>query len=229
MSDALSRSDRAGIVSEPSSQTNRIRPMERSDIPAVVRVHLSSFQGFFLSSLGERFLVVLYDRVLQLPDSIGFIAENASSSVVGFVIGVTSQAGLRRQLLVRYWPAFVRVSIGPALRHPGIVPRLLRMLRRPGEAQQAVADCLLVSIAVLPAIQGQHVGADLTNAFLRAAHDRGAAAVTLTTDRDRNDYANWFYQRMGFRLARSYVTAENRGMNEYSIDVSAGPSHREVN
>ena len=109
MSDALSRSDRAGIVSEPSSQTNRIRPMERSDIPAVVRVHLSSFQGFFLSSLGERFLVVLYDRVLQLPDSIGFIAENASSSVVGFVIGVTSQAGLRRQLLVRYWPAFVRI------------------------------------------------------------------------------------------------------------------------
>jgi len=37
-----------------------IRAMDINDVNAVVKVHLSSFQGFFLTFLGRRFLSELY-------------------------------------------------------------------------------------------------------------------------------------------------------------------------
>ena len=39
--------------------------------------------------------------------------------------------------------------------------------------------------------------------------------INLETDACGNDAANKFYIKNGFRLARSYVTAEGRKMNEY--------------
>lgn len=196
-----------------------IRTAAPSDVSDIVAVHLQSFPGFFLTFLGDRFLQVLYDKTLALPEAIGFIGEEDGGSAAGFVIGVTSQASLYRTLLVRHWVAFAVASFGPMLRRPSIVPRLIRALRRPEEAQQSVADCLLMSIAVRPELQGQHVGGQLVDAFLGEARQRGARAVSLTTDRDGNESVNRFYQGRGFKLARSFATAEGRWMNEYVIDL----------
>lgn len=77
-----------------------------------------------------------------------------------------------------------------------------------------------MSIAVLPECQGSGIGQLLVRAFLDEAKRRGLRQVDLTTDRDNNESANRFYQRMGFVCERSFVTPENRAMNEYVIDLS---------
>ena len=50
---------------------------------------------------------------------------------------------------------------------------------------------------------------------------RGVSSVSLTTDRDNNERTNDFYQKLGFELARTYVTPEGRAMNEYLIQLEA--------
>jgi ribosomal protein S18 acetylase RimI-like enzyme len=196
-----------------------IRTAKQDDVVDIVAVHMRSFQNFFLTFLGPRFLATFYKRTLALPESIGYVVVDDSNRLIGFVIGVTSQTGLYRKLLSEHWLDFALASLLPALRRPIIVPRLLRALRKPQEAAENVADCVLMSIAVLPEMQGAHWGLQLVNQFLAEAQNRGVAAVSLTTDRNNNEQVNAFYQRLGFTLARSFVTVEGRSMNEYVIDV----------
>jgi len=47
--------------------------MQLTDIDSVVKIHLSSFEGFFLSFLGEAFLKELYAGILAEPSGICFV------------------------------------------------------------------------------------------------------------------------------------------------------------
>ena len=90
----------------------------------------------------------------------------------------------------------------------------------PARVTQQAGRGTLMSIAVLPECQGSGIGQTLVSAFLDEAVRRGLRQVDLTTDRDHNEPANRFYQRMGFVCERSFVTPEGRAMNEYVIDLS---------
>jgi ribosomal protein S18 acetylase RimI-like enzyme len=78
----------------------------------------------------------------------------------------------------------------------------------------------MMSIAVAPGISGHGVGQRLATHFLMTIKQKNIASVSLTTDRDANERVNRFYQRLGFQIARTYVTPEGRWMNEYIIDLS---------
>ena len=210
-----------------TTESIAIRPAAPTDVAAIVSVHLESFPGFFLTFLGPRFLNVLYRTTLQQPDAIGFVAVAKPACVIGFVIGVTLQASLYRRLISQHLIAFAWASLGAVLRSPTILPRLLRAFGRSAEATEQASDCLLMSIAVHPSAQGQYAGADLVHSFLTEARQRGARAVSLTTDRNGNDRVNHFYQSLGFTLDRTFVTAEGRAMNEYIIDLTGRVPGRE--
>jgi hypothetical protein len=55
----------------------------------IVKLRLSSFQGFFLTNLGPRFLILMYRSILQNPDG-GHIAP-VDERIKGFVVGVVDQ------------------------------------------------------------------------------------------------------------------------------------------
>jgi len=197
-----------------------ISPMEMRQVDRVVSIHICSFPGFFLTFLGPRFLHLLYSEIIAMPDSVALVAlEN--EQVVGFVAGVTHQSSFYGQLVRRRLFAFARASLGAALRHPSIVPRLFRALSYSCSSQEAVAQALLMSIAVAPDAAGKGIGQQLVKAFLDEVQTRGINSVSLTTDRDNNKRANGFYQKLGFELARTYVTPEGRAMNEYVIRLDA--------
>jgi ribosomal protein S18 acetylase RimI-like enzyme len=122
---------------------------------------------------------------------------------------------LIRQRLVR----FAWASLPALLRSPGIAPRLVRAFKKPAEAATYRRRGTLMSIAVAPPWQGKGVGRDLTLAFLEEARRRGLDAVDLTTDQLNNEAANLFYQNLGFRCTRSFVTPEGRQMNEYVMTL----------
>jgi GNAT superfamily N-acetyltransferase len=192
--------------------------MSLADIHEVVCIHLASFQGFFLSFLGTRFLRELYAGILDDPTGIAYVFES-QVHLMGFVAGTSEPEGFYRRLLSQRWWRFAVASMGPALKNPLIITRLLRALRKPQEAANQPDTGTLMSMAVLPQEQGAGIGQVLVMAFLQEAARRGLRHVDLTTDRFNNDSVNSFYQKRGFRFSQSYVTPEGREMNTYVIDL----------
>jgi ribosomal protein S18 acetylase RimI-like enzyme len=200
-----------------------IRPAAAAEIPAIVKIHQESFPGFFLTFLGTDFLTLLYRGMLEDSEGILLIAAE-SGGPEGFVAGVVSQSGFYWRLLKNRKWHFAAAAARSALRRPSIMPRLWRALRRPEESRAAAADACLMSIAVAPRAEGHGLGGELVGAFCRAVLARGVRRISLTTDEVGNDRVNRFYERQGFRLARSYRTPEGRAMNEYIRDMSDRPA-----
>lgn len=194
-----------------------IRAMELDDLSSVVKVHLESFPGFFLSFLGPAFLSELYSSIVQDPFGIGYVYL-VEGEMVGFVAGTAQPDGFYRGMLRKWW-RFMFASVPRVVQHPRIIPRLFRALLIPQRTNARNDAALLMSIAVMPQCQGSGVGKQLVKVFLNDAHARGLRTVELTTDQTNNDYANGFYQRLGFEIINSYITPEGRRMNEYEIVV----------
>lgn len=195
-------------------------PMKAEHVPAVVRAHLASFPGFFLSFLGPRFLALYYAGICAAPEGIGFVYLGGTGVPAGFVAGSSNPRGFYSRLLKRDWLRFSLASVGAILRKPTVVGRIARGVFHPGSNPVGADVAGLFSIGVLPELQGTGAGKKLVRAFLAEAKRRNCRQVFLTTDRDGNDAVNEFYQRLGFSIKRQFVTPEGRNMNEYWIELN---------
>ncbi|MGE5314218.1 MAG: GNAT family N-acetyltransferase [Acidobacteriota bacterium] len=196
-----------------------IRSASEEDIPGIVSVHLASFQKFFLSCLGPRFLSLLYHEIMKQEGSLSLAAADEEGKVVGFAVGVANQASLYRRLAVHRWFAFAMAGSRAALAHPMIIPRLFQAFAYVGKSRAAACPALLMSIAVAPEGKGRGIGSDLVARFLDEMAERGVDKVSLTTDRDDNEATNGFYRKLGFSMVREYQTPQGRWMNEYVIQT----------
>lgn len=196
-----------------------ITSMSKNDVAAVVKVHLASFPGFFLSYLGPRFLSLYYDGICSAPEGIAFSYLNGSGAPAGFVAGSSNPRGFYSRLLKEDWLRFALASVGAVLRRPSAILRVARGLLHPASNPVGADVAGLFSIGVLPELQGTGAGKKLVEAFLAEARRRGCKRVFLTTDHDDNESVNLFYQKLGFTLERQYETPEGRRMNEYWINL----------
>ena len=196
-----------------------IRQMSLYDIPSIVKIHLNAFTGFFLTSMGALFLKEFYSSILFDETHIAFVFTE-KEMISGFVIGTTRPAGLYARTLIRFWYRFTWRLIQLALKNPAIILRLLKRTTQAFGANYISDEALLMSLAVLPEYEGQGVGRGLVNAFISEAHSRGIKKIFLTTDRNENIRANQFYQNMNFKIVRSFITNEEREMNEYCLEIT---------
>lgn len=193
-----------------------IRTATLEDISETIAVHKAAFPGFFLTMLGDRFLLALYRGFLQDSASIWLIASH-NSRLIGFVVGTTEPAGFFKRLLLYRWPAFIVAGTAGFFRHPlQIVRRFLAALVYRGEKPQGIDKAtLLSSIGVSPHYAGDGVGSSLVEHFCQEAFSRGANHVYLLTDDANNDSANRFYVKCGFSLESSFTRDGERKMNRY--------------
>ena len=196
-----------------------IRQASADDLAGIVDVHLRSFQGFFLTFLGGRFLRLLYREILREPGNVSLVALSTNNEIIGFVVGVCNQVGLYRRLVRQRWYAFAMAAFHTALQHPSIVPRLFRAFKYPSMASHLSSPGLLMSVAVAPDAKGTGVGRALVERFLSDMADNGISRICLTTDRDNNVDVNEFYRRCGFSKVSEFRTSEGRWMNEYAIQT----------
>jgi ribosomal protein S18 acetylase RimI-like enzyme len=192
--------------------------MKRQDIDDVVAVHLRSFPGFFLSQLGPAFLRRMYRELLDDPTGIALVSKR-SERVQGFVAGTSEPCGFYMRLLARKWPWFALASVLPALRHPGIVPRLLHAFHKTSEEVSGERCGLLMSIAVDPQCQVKGIGTALVRNFMAECRRSGLTSVHLTTDKLDNDRTNRFYLGLGFSVSAIVTTRQGRVMNRYRIEI----------
>lgn len=197
-----------------------VRPLTTDDVEEVARIHRVAFPGFFLSTLGEDFLAIMYRGFLDDPSCVARVAVGSRGAVVGAVAGTVDPAGFFRRLLLRRWRGLVCASVMAAIRDPRVVPRLVRGLRYRGEAHAEASGALLSSICVDPSRQAAGVGQQLLARWVRDVAARGVASAYLTTDKADNDRVNHFYRSNGWQLAGVVITPEGREMNCYSIDLN---------
>lgn len=195
-----------------------IRAARPSDSAQLALLHEQAFCGFFLTSLGTRFLRLYYRELLRWPNGTG-IVYTEGNGIVGFAVGVVDLPALYRHLVIRRGWQFALYTLPQLSNAPRLLHRLLRAMGHLRQAESCTRVATLTSIAVAPQAQGRDVGKQLINAFLQEMQLRKVEEVNLTTDRRGNEGVNSFYQRLGFSLQRFYTTAEGREINEYTMHL----------
>lgn len=190
--------------------------MNRCDLNKVVDLHIATFEGLFLSSLGKRFLVNLYDSFMQDESSICFVAEE-NAIVKGFVVGNQKPAHFFKKLLLKKNYIFLFHALAAFIRNPIHVARkFLYALQYRGERPNGFNQpALISSLGVNPTEKGKGIGGKLINAFCQKAFEKGADVVYLTTDKFQNDTVNAFYEKNGFSLESTIEKTNHRKMNRY--------------
>ena len=193
-----------------------IRKATIIDIKSVAHIHTVTFPGFFLTSLGEKFLQELYFGFLSHPSGIMLVAEDGGR-LVGFVAGTSSPdiffSEIRKQrglfFLIKAMPALIL--------HPMIVIRKLykAVFYRGDKPTNLENGALLSSIGVMPEAVGKGIGHELLEKFETDAHYSDAGFVYLTTDEVGNDRVNAFYSKCGYHVESRFLQQTNRSMLRY--------------
>jgi ribosomal protein S18 acetylase RimI-like enzyme len=206
---------------------NRIRPgsggsprvvcAQLAHLDSIVTIHMKAFRGFFLESLGERFLKELYLGFLLERSEICLVAIDCRR-VVGFVAGTSEPDQFFLRLLRSRWPAFLFAGLVALLLRPlRVGSKFLYVLRYRGERAVDVPHAaLLSSIGVARGETGKGIGGMLLSSFCDEVRVRGVPVVFLTADRDRNDAVNRLYRSNGFTWHSSFLKKPCRWMNLYT-------------
>jgi len=201
-----------------------IRPLgaeEHDCIPQLVTLHTSAFPGFFLTSLGPRFLRLLYAGFAREPNGISIVAED-DGVIVGFAAGTTVPDVFFGRLLRRQGWRFALAVVPGMLRNPLFVARkCLGALFYRGEQPAGLANAaLLSSLAVSPSSGRKGVGQKLVQAFAEEARRQDRSAIYLTTDEVDNERVNRFYAKCGFELLDTFKRPGKRVMNRWVMEFS---------
>lgn len=192
-----------------------LRKMTQSDLDLVVDIHYLAFKGFFLTFLGPGFLYELYRFIIDDPSSIAIVAVDNVGKLLGFVAGTTSPHGFYSRAVRKRVMKFALASLPSFIKRPAILPRLFRAFGKLGTSSANYDECELMSIAVLPELNGHGLGSMLELSFSEEARSNGSKIIKLTTDSEMNDSVNQFYINRGYCLYKTFTTPENRRMNLY--------------
>lgn len=187
---------------------------KRELINAVVRLHIESFQGFFLSSLHPGFLRQLYKSFATHKKS-DLLVCFTDDVPVGFVAYSWDTSGIYRYMLWRYFFQFVWYSFLSFLKKPSIFVKLLSALRMPSSTKRETNYIKIFSIGVDPNYRSHGIGTKMINELKSRIDFNTYEYITLETDAKDNDKANHFYQKNGFKLSSDFFTFEGRHMNKY--------------
>lgn len=200
-----------------NSGSKNIRSMEKRDCSRVASIHLSSFEGFFLSSLGHRFLRVYYESVNEFGQ-VALVLEY-EGQIIGFVTAIDSDYGFHKKLIALKAHKLLIALGHKIIRDPAVTIRILNRFRDRANTRDAspVRTMTITSIAVLPEYQGTGAATLLLNACKQEAIDRGFQRISLETDAEENKRVLRFYERAGFSEYREFITIEGRKMKEYVL------------
>lgn len=192
----------------------RLRVATEHDVRAIVAIHLRAFEGFFLTSLGGRFLANFYRCFVGRRDSVLTVVCDDHEVVAGFLAGVKEPSGFFARMRSRSGARLLRSALPALLRRPKIaIERLMAAVTYRGDRPPSMPDYwLLSSLAVDPDRVAKGCGALLVNDFLERSSAESAPGVYLTTDLVGNDAVLAFYKKLGFELHSRYGRSTGRQM-----------------
>ena len=189
-----------------------VREVLREDINQVVNVHKASFQGFFLTELGDHFLKVYYDCVRKDSKGIllGFYEDG---QLYGFAAATTLAKGFNKHLIKNN---LVQFSLIGARLLVTKIPALVRLFKNFSKTDSTSNDegeyAELLSIGVSDKMQGKGIGKKLLIELEKVMIAKGCQKLSLTTDYDNNEKAIGFYNSLGYSKFYDFIAYPDRKM-----------------
>jgi ribosomal protein S18 acetylase RimI-like enzyme len=196
----------------------KVRKAEFTDINGMVRVHLKSFPSFFLTSLGEKFLVEYYNIYIQY-NHIAFVVE-VNGNIEGFVVGSNSSEQFYCDFKSNIKSFLIPIITN--IFNPKLVSKIFNRIysvlfkKRVNGVLKKYNDINeLTSIGVLPSDQKKGLGSILLSAYESYCLNEKIKGIYLTTDAENNHSVLNFYKKSGFEIDLTFYQGEERKM--YSL------------
>jgi len=190
----------------------KLRLAKQEDFSQMALIHTQAFQGFFLTSLGIRFLNTYYKAVLQYNTTIAVCAVDENGNILGFASGTIKALNYNRGLFCKNMFSFFFAAARAAIRNPSVFYRLAKNLDKSPEKDDDRNYAELLSIAILPQFKGSGIGKYLLEHFENEVLKRGGKKLTLTTDYYYNDRVVSFYKKCGYEVFYDFYTYPKRRM-----------------
>lgn len=198
-----------------------IRDAKIDDLDRIVSIHLSAFDGYFLSLLGPKFLKNLYMSFLEKETSTLIVAEH-ESEVSGFIAVAYEPERFFKSIKKSRGLYFLFSAIPALLKNPTLVIKklLYGVLYRGGGFEKPEGAALISSIGVIPSKSGLGIGKKLLKGAENAALAFGISSTYLTTDKYKNSDVINFYKRNNYIVSSEINQTNNRCMLVLAKDLN---------
>jgi ribosomal protein S18 acetylase RimI-like enzyme len=197
-----------------------IIPLQREHAARVAELHCAALAGDFLPSLGQGFLTVFYEGVIDLGVGSGFVAIE-DGRPVGFVLGSADTNVLFERVVASRAVALGWRAIPAVIRKPALVANVLETFLYPGKEDAVPEKAELVVIGFEAAYRGRGLGRGLVNALNNAFRAQGVRSYKVTVLQE-NLCANSFYHALGFQPAIEFELYKKK-WNLYTLDLKRDP------
>ena len=197
-----------------------IIPLQREHAARVAELHCAALAGDFLPSLGQGFLTVFYEGVMDLGVGFGFVAVE-DGRPIGFVLGSTDTSALFKQVVASRAVTLGLRAIPAVIRKPVLVANVLETFLYPDKEGAVPEKAELVVIGFDRAYRGRGLGRALVNALNDAFHAQGVRSYKVTVLQE-NLGANSFYRALGFQPAFEFELYRKK-WNLYTLDLKRDP------
>ena len=190
----------------------QIKVVRKEDINDVVNIHNLSFENFFLTSLGSKFLKVYYVSVRKNPKGIllGCYEQNV---LIGFCAACLYSKGFNTKLILHNLFHFSWIGLQILFTKPISLIRLFKNFTKSDQNKNDGGDYAeLLSIAVNPNKQGLGVGKKLLLGLEDELIAKSSSRLSLTTDYYNNEKTIQFYQGLGFDIMYEFCAYPKRKM-----------------
>jgi len=182
-------------------------------------IHLDAFHGFFLSSLGKRFLNAYYNAALKSTEAIAVCAVDDHEQIQGFATGCARSQGFHKRLILKNISKFLFQGLFILFTNPKALMRLIRNLDKISNENDDGNYAELISIGVSQSSKGLGVGKKLIKVFEEEAKRRGCQKITLTTDYYNNSEVVEFYFHSGYNVFYEFMAYPKRKMYKLIKDL----------
>ena len=191
-----------------------VKTGEKDTVNDIVKIHLNTFKGFFLTFMGRGFLKQMYRSYCEHDES-GLLVAEENGRVVGFLAYSGDFSGLYKFMIKTRLIQFAWFSMGAFFRCPKSFMHIIRAFLKPNEVKREENYIELSSIGVEPSIKSKGIGTQLISNLKGKVDFKKYAYITLETDAINNEGAIRFYEKNGFIRERMFKTEEDRKMYEY--------------
>jgi ribosomal protein S18 acetylase RimI-like enzyme len=197
----------ADNTSSRASADHFSREAMLDDLDGIVACHQRSFPGTFMTEMGKVWLVGLYSYFIHHAKAIKIVVEARDKKICGFAFG--GDRKIRDEFFVRaafkYWPMILMKFITNRVVRKTLKDEIFRKIEsvyKKNYRSHTSSECGLLSICVVPELQGAGLSGELIKNFTEQAFEKGYNAILLSV-RPENVRAVEFYKKHGWRtLAR---------------------------
>lgn len=193
--------------------------LHREEHKYLADIHLDAFHGFFLSTLGKRFLNTYYKAALKSIDAIAVCAVEDDGQIQGFATGCVKSHGFHKNLILHNTISFLCQGVIILFTNPKALLRIVQNLDKVSNKNDDGNYAELISIGVYNASKGMGIGKTLIYRFEEEAKRRGCKRITLTTDYNKNEEVITFYFHSGYRVFYEFTAYPQRRMYKLIKDL----------